>query len=268
MAEWILSDEAVKLYQEVGLSGNTFYRHARENKIRKIISEERERGALYNVYDIKKITDHQKIKRKRHLAGTQSGNEEESRTDWFNEHDLPYLLALDYETYGIEESLDLSISHSWWSKNSSVCRVLYNAKDRKDIWGYVTLIPMKEEIIFKLLRREMHERDIKPEHILAYEKGQEYTIYAASVVIKAEHRNSLRNLLRSIFTYWCEQYPSIKASKIYAYADSKEGWYLIKHLFFAPRYDIGEGAFELDLRQANPSKIVKAFQDCLKEHHT
>ncbi|HLG65811.1 MAG TPA: hypothetical protein VKY19_28075 [Ktedonosporobacter sp.] len=264
MTEWILSSEGVKIYQEAGLSENTFYRHARENKIRKIPSEERERGALYNFYDIKRLTDYQKLKRKKRLVATQS-SDEEGRTDWFNEHDLPYLLALDYETYGIEESLDLSISHSWWLRNPYLCRVLYNAKDRKDIWGYATLIPMKEELIFKLLRREMHERDIKPEHILIYEKGQEYTIYAASVVIKAAHRNSLRGLIKSIFAYWCEQYPSIKMSKIYAYADSKEGWYLIKHLFFAPRYDIGKGAFELDLRQINPSKTIKAFQDCLKE---
>jgi proline iminopeptidase len=36
-----------------------------------------------------------------------------------------------------------------------MCRVLYNAENRKDIWGYLTIIPMEEESIFKLLRREM-----------------------------------------------------------------------------------------------------------------
>jgi hypothetical protein len=52
----------------------------------------------------------------------------------------------------------------------------------------------------------------------------------------------------------------------YSFADSDEGWNLIKHLYFAPRYDIGEKAFELDLNQLNPSKLIQAFQDCLKKH--
>ncbi len=125
-------------------------------------------------------------------------------------------------------------------------------------------MPMEEGTIFKLLRRETHERDIKPDHILAYEPGKSYNIYAASAVVRPEHRNYLRELLKSIFNYWCEQYSAIKLSKLYAYADSTEGWYLIKHLYFSPGHGIGEKAFELDLYEPNPSKLVMSFQDCLK----
>ena len=88
----------------------------------------------------------------------------------------------------------------------------------------------------------MHERDIRPEHILTYEAPKDYAVYAASVVIK----------------------PDIKISKTYAYANSKEGWSLIKHLCFAPRYDIGERAFELNSGYPNPSKLMQAYQDCLE----
>ena len=123
---------------------------------------------------------------------------------------------------------------------------------------------MEDAIIFKLLRREMHERDIKPDHILTYEPGKSYNIYAASAVVRPEHRNYLRELLKSIFNYWCKQHSTIKLSKVYAYADSTEGWYLIKHLYFSPRRDIGERAFELDLNEPNPSKLITSFQDCLK----
>jgi hypothetical protein len=45
---------------------------------------------------------------------------------------------------------------------------------------------------------------------------------------------------------------------------SKEGWSLIKHLYFAPRYDIGEKAFELNPSHPNPSKLIQAYQDYLK----
>ncbi len=265
---WVTAEEGVKLYEDAGLSSNTFYRHAREKRIRKSLPDKRERGALYNLGDIEKLTYYPKLKSKNRIEAIQKIGEEESKTDWFAEADLPYLLALDYEMYGIEESLDLSISHGWWSKNPQICRILYNSKNRKEIWGYVTMIPMEQTTILKLLKREIHERDIRPEHILAYKEGNKYEIYAASIVIRPEKINHLRSLINSIFRYWCEQYPKVMMTKIYAYADSKEGWNTIKHLFFSPRYDIGEKAYELDLRQPNPSKMITAFQKCTSEKQT
>lgn len=264
--EMISAEQGVKLYAEVGLSENTFYRHAREGKIHKTIDEDRQRGAMYSLSDIRKVTDIERTKRNKRVDIVRSVVEKQGKTDWVTASDLPRLLVLDYDMYGIEESVDLSITHHWWVKNPYMCRVLYNANDRKDIWGYLTLMPMKEEIIFKLLRREMHEKDIRPEHILTYDKPDEFVIYAASIVIQPEHRNHIRDMMNSVLNYWCSQYPKIKIAKIYAYADSDEGWGLIKHLFFAPRYDIGDKAFELNPNQLNPSKVIQTFQDCLKEH--
>lgn len=263
--EWVTSEDGIKLYAEVGLSENTFFRNAREKKIRKTIPEERERGALYSLEDIEKVVDFYKIKRGKRVEAIKKVTEKENKTDWVKSSDLPYLLALDYEMYGIEESVDLSITHAWWKKNPYMCRILYSAENRKDVWGYITIIPMEEETIIKLLKRELHERDIRPSHILTYEPGKEYQAYAASVVVHPEHRNHIRDLMKSLLNYWCSQYPEIKLSKIYAYADSQEGWSLIKHLFFAPRYDIGPRTFELDLYQENPSKMIMSFQDCLKQ---
>lgn len=102
-------------------------------------------------------------------------------------------------------------------------------------------------------------------HILTYEENHAYSVYVNVVVIKSEHQASLRTLINSLLNHWCDQYPKVRITKVYAYADSDEGWNLIKHLFFAPRYDIGQKAFELDPLQMNPSKLIKAYQDCLKE---
>ena len=86
-----------------------------------------------------------------------------------------------------------------------------------------------------------------------------------AVVVKSERRAFLRILINSLLNYWCEQHPGVRIAKVYAYADSDEGSNLVKHLFFAPRYDIGERAFELNPLQINPSIFIKAYQDCLKE---
>ncbi len=263
--ETISAEEGVKIYAEVGLSENTFYRHAREGKIKKTIEDDRQRGAMYNTADIERITDAERTKKNKRVSVIKNIEEKQGKTDWVTVSDLPRLLVLDYDMYGIEESVDLSITHHWWIKNPHMCRILYNSDNRKDVWGYITLMPMKEETIFKLLRRELHERDIRPEHILTYKEGEKYSIYAASIVIQPEHRSYLRELMHSVLNYWCSQYPKIKIAKIYAYADSEEGWSLIKHFYFAPRYDIGEKAFELNPNQLNPSKLIKTFQDCLKE---
>ena len=263
--EMMTSEQGLKLYAEVGLTENTFYRNAREGKIRKHLPKGKQRDALYNAEDIRKIVEFYRKKRRGRVEVIRTKKDAQATTDWVQTSDLPYLLALDFEVFGEEEAVYLSITHTWWKKNPYMCRVLYNANDRKEVWGYVTMIPMYEETIFKLLRREMHERDIRTDHILTYEENQTYTVYVNAVVVKPEHQASLRTLINSLLNYWCEQYPKIKIAKIFAYAESDEGWSLIKHLFFAPRYDIGAKAFELDPLQVNPSKLIKAFQDCLKE---
>jgi hypothetical protein len=147
-----------------------------------------------------------------------------------------------------------------------MCRILYNPSDRRDVWGAVTVMPLREEVINRLLRQEMEERDIKPEDILPYERGNDYSCYVASLLIRPEHRVHLRKLLQSIFDYWCEQYPQIKISRLYANVTSEEGMHVIHHLFFSPRYDLGDTIFELrPLRAGNPSSLVKQFQCCLRQ---
>ena len=263
--EWIVSEQGIKLYAEVGLSENTFFRHAREGKIRKSLQEGKQRDALYSIEDIYKVTEYYSLKRKVRVDAIRQKKDVRAETDWVQAGDLPYLLALDYEVFGFDEAVDLTITHTWWKKNPSMCRVIYNAEDRKDIWGYVTIIPMKMEIIMDLLQRKMHERDIRTEHILTYQENETYNAYVNAIVIKPEHQAAIRTLINSVLNYWCEQYPKIRIQKLYAYVESEEGWSIIKHLFFAPRYDIGERAFELDPYQINPSKLIKAFQDCLRE---
>jgi hypothetical protein len=185
-------------------------------------------------------------------------------TDWAQSRDLPYMLAYDYEYYGPENTVDISITRKWWEKNPYMARLLFNAEDRRDIWGGITIIPMKEETIFRILRDEMTEKEITPDDIEIYEPGKKYYGYVASATVKEEHAAHFRGLLQSVFDFWCEQYPDIQIIKLYAYAASEKGWDLIKRLFFAPRYDLGKNAFELNPLQRNPSKYLKIFQECLR----
>jgi predicted DNA-binding transcriptional regulator AlpA len=188
------------------------------------------------------------------------------RTDWISFDDLPFVQKLDIALYGIEDTVDMAITWGWWQANPRMCRILFNSEDRQDVWGALTAIPMREETIYKLLRHEMAERDIKPDDILVYEPGQSYSCYVPSLAIRPEHKTHLRVLIQSFFDYWCDLAPDITITRLYAYPTSEQGMSVIHHLFFSPRYDLSENAFELvPLRPGNPSILVKSFQSCIEK---
>ena len=188
------------------------------------------------------------------------------RTDWITFDDLAYVQHLDLQMYGVLDTVEMSVTWTWWQANPFMCRVLFNAADRKDIWGTLTVMPMREETIFRLLRHEMAEREITPRDILPYKAGHSYSCYVPSLVIRPERRVHLRMLLQSILDFWCASYPQITIDRLYAYDASREGARMIHHLFFSPRYDLGENAYELRLlRPGNPSPLIQEYQRCIKQ---
>ncbi len=202
-----------------------------------------------------------KRQQKRIVAETKASK---AATDWIQVSDLPYVLALDYEVYGADAAVEPSITRTWWAKNPHACRIMFNAHDRKEVWGAFTIMPMQEETILRILRGELSEREITAADVLNYEVGHTYVGYVASTIIRPEHRNEFRMLLQGITDFWCEHYPTFQMTKLYAYAFSDEGMQLIKHLFFSPRYDLDERAYELDLTKPSPSRMVRSYQECVR----
>ncbi|GHO88319.1 hypothetical protein [Dictyobacter formicarum] len=198
--------------------------------------------------------------------------EPSGKTAWAAAEDLPYIYALDCDTYGLEYSVPPTKTIHWWQKNQTAIRVLYNEENRKDIWGCLTLLPMEEEIIFNLLRGDLSEQQITADHILTYEPGKEYNCYVTSCVIRPDKSSSFNSLLNSVLEHWIN-HPEIKINKLYGFAagatedmsDENDGMRLIKKLFFSPRYDIDKNAWELNLNYYNPSPIIQKFQKRLKE---
>jgi hypothetical protein len=203
-------------------------------------------------------------------------------TDWITLDDLPFVQYLDLQLYGVEDAVPMTITWSWWQKNPWMCRILFNAVDRRDVWGVVSVMPLRQETIFRLLRHEMQAHDITPEDILTYPltnaEGRvgadppgdvagkrEYFCYIASLAIRPERRRHLRQLLQSLFDFWCAVYPTIKITRLYAVASTEAGMAVVSHLFFSPLYDFGEDAFELrPFRPNNPSRLVQTFQSCVE----
>ncbi|GHO54783.1 hypothetical protein [Ktedonobacter robiniae] len=220
--------------------------------------------------ELHKRWESRKPRTKASEAKTESKSD--ARTDWCTKEDLPYIFALDCEVYGIENSAPPNITYQWWQKNQTAIRVIFDANNRKDIWGCLTLLPMQEEDIFKILRDEMTEQEIHSEHVLSYEPDKEYSCYIASCVIRPAKRHFFNLLLKSVIGYWCD-HPEVNIRKLYAFAlgaagnmgEENDGLRMIRKLYFSPRYDIAENAWELDLEHYNPSPIVRGFQNCVRE---
>lgn len=186
-------------------------------------------------------------------------------TDWIQSSDLPYVLALDYEMYGLHDVIDMAITSKWWAKNPYQCRILFDKSDRTKIWGVLTVMPLPLPLIYRLLKHEISEREITPDDILLYEPGHTYQGYVASAIIRPEHRAHFRMLVQSFLSFLCEQYPSIRLERIFGYASTDEGFDLMRQLLFSPRYDLGEDAFELDPMRRTHSRLIRAFQECIRQ---
>lgn len=268
MEELLTFSEATETLGDIASS--SFKALVDSGRIRKIVPPGKTQGK-YIAEDVYKIAQERKIyqnaERSRKPSTKHSYQDNKSHkgtTDWATDSDLPYMLAYDLEMYGLENTVDIKITHEWWKKNPHMARLLFNAEDRREIWGGITIMPMKEETIIRILKDEMAEKDIRPKDILTYEPGQKYIGYVASATVKKEYSTHFRELLHSMFDFVCSLYPDIQITKLYAYASSPEGWDLIKRLFFTPRRDIDRNAFELDPFERNPSPYLKPFQNCLK----
>lgn len=268
MEDLMTFSEAIKALGNIAPS--SFKALVDSAKIRKVVPPGKTQGK-YIAADVYKLAEErrpfQHAERSRKPSTRKSYQENKSHrgaTDWATDSDLPYMLAYDLEMYGLENTVDVKITHQWWKKNPYMARLLFNVEDRREIWGGITIMPMREETILRILKDEMSEKDIRPEDILTYEQGQTYVGYIASATVKKEYSAHFRELLQSVFDFFCSRYPDIRMIKLYAYASSPEGWDLVKRLFFTPRRDINRNAFELDPLERNPSRYLEPFQKCLK----
>ena len=256
------ASEAAK---RLGVHNSTFQNYVRAKRVRKVIPLGKKEG-FYPKEDVEKLAEElqkqpsRRRKQQKQLAVISTTKSvEEATTDWIQYEDELNAYNLDCELYGFENSVSPDITWTWWQKNSYACRILYNKKDRSDIWGLLSIIPMEEETIFKLLRDQMSEKDILPEHVLVYEPGKHYSCYVAAVSMRPEHKHSFAMLLHSTMQFWLA-HPEVHIDKLFAFALGSDGMQLIRKMFFWPRRDISDNAWELDFSVMNPNKAIEEYR--------
>jgi len=253
MAERYLS--ASEAIEESGLPASTFYRLVKEGKIEKHYSSPVSKHGMYDFSEVARLKS--SIKR-------ESRQSEVGETDWIKSSDVGSMYNLEYKEYG-DETGDPSIVRKWYERNPQICRVLFNKADRRDFWGAINLLPLKEETIFRMLKGEMRDIDLDPQKdILTFDSPGEYNFYVASVIVDPSKRQHFPLLINSLFDFWAEQAPERTIGKIYGRLVSEGGELMAKKLFFSPRWDISDSAYMLDMARPNPSRLIQSFQYCVK----
>lgn len=264
--KWITAKEGVNIYKEAGLSENTFYRNVREEKIKKYLPNQRKRGALYNLSDIEKTVRYHS-KKVRQSADEIDKAAPQAIIDWLQPGDIPAGLRLDILLYPTEivEGLEEASVYQSWRKNNNQLTMGAFTKDRVECLAYLQLVPLEEQTILDILSGKRSENSIKPDEVLAYNRLGAYTLLGVSAACHPDYPDLLFRILDKMMEFWIEQYPERYITKVYAQAVSERGDMLIQHLFMAPRPDLAQNAYELNLARPSASKIVRRFQKRLAD---
>jgi hypothetical protein len=253
--QYVTSHEGEKI---LGVDTGRFFYYVQSGQIAKEPGSKK-RNARYSVSDILKVKE--KLSSKQRSKKTLHGI-----TDWIGVDDVLTSLKLDYRVYGSEVFLaDLPYYAERVKRNPHVALAVFDSPKRERILAYISLLPLPEQTILEILRRDRHETKILAEEIETYERKGGYILLAESVVTDPDHPEQLNTLLKHLTEYWCEQYPERYITKIYAQAESKQGDVLIQKLFFSPREDLAPDAYVLNLTRSGASRFVKRFQECIEE---
>lgn len=256
--EWLTSEQGIKCYKQAGLSENTFFRHVREGKIKKSLAIGRERGAMYDGNDIRKIADAQGEHKKKSVIA--SNGPRDTLIEWVQVNDVPATVALDFLLYQETTIADINQYAAWVRKNPYISLAAFDAKDRRTVLSYIALLPLPENVILDILRNDRAEMDIKAEEIKVYSEPGPYSLLVESAAAHPDHPEQLGKVMKTLTDFWYRKFPEQYIEKIYARPVSDKGDILLQKLYFAARYDLSETAFMLDLRRPGASRFIQHFQ--------
>jgi hypothetical protein len=185
--------------------------------------------------------------------------------DWLQPSDIPAGLRLDHQVYREEIDLAEAAVYQSWRRNNNQLTMAAFTKDRSECLAYIQLVPLAESVILDILSGKRPENSIKPEEVQSYDRPGAYTLLGISAVAHPDRPDLLYKILYRMMEFWIEQYPTRFITRVYAQAVSERGDMLIQHFFMAPRYDLSEDAYVLDMTRPGASKMVKWFRDKLRE---
>lgn len=197
---------------------------------------------------------------------------EKAFIDFVRPDDLPAVYFMESVQLGFERAIFPTSILSWLSKDDRCYWMLCDPKDRKDVRAVLGILPLKEEIILKLLKGELAARDINAADVLSYEAGKSYSCFVTSATTLPDAYGSIMLLMQRLLDYWCER--SIHISKLYlsilGLAGESAALHLAQGCFFSPLDEYGEEPLicRLHLDRFSLSPLIRDYQKCLQQRNS
>ena len=265
-SELLTWGEATQLYTNAGVSVSTFRRRVSEGIIEGVPGE-KARDTRYPKDQVLTALSKEKKRGTRKLRAVP-----DVVLDWLRLEDIPAGLVLDQIVYHEMFLATAEVYMAWRRKNLKISLGAFDAKDRRVCYGYISLLPLPEPLILDVLTGRKNEKDIAADEILTYDKPEEYTLLASSVVIHPEYPELARRIVHAFMQFWIRQYPEKRIKRIYTQTVSEQGRDLARKLYFGPLYIADEhglvrveDAYVLEMQERATSKVIRDFQEKLKE---
>jgi hypothetical protein len=171
MGEFITSKQAEELFAQNGLSRSTFRRRVYEGKIDRVVSENRQRGALYPRAQV--------------LAAIRGEvrNIVPACAMQATVEDMPFMADVIEALFGSYP--DVPRWQGWMIANPKSGFIV---RTKENIVGCGFLLPLYEGYIKALLAQEVTP-PTRGSDVLSYEPGQHYCLYARSIGVYQEKEN-------------------------------------------------------------------------------
>jgi len=267
--DYYLPSEIAPLVDGAGKSKSTFYRLVKKGKIQKMLSHNEE---VYKASDVDAFLK-DVVEENGNKVTPRTYKKENLETDWITTNDLLRLYVFDVESYGMDRAVEATTMRAWYQQNPFLTRILYDRSNRSHILGAMTILPLAEELVLRILKGELTERDIAPNDILYYQSGKQYICYIAFATVNPRYRANFSHLFHSYLDFW-QSISNLTIPKLYTVTSSTEWDEVIGMHYFAPRYDLRyqsgiaqsdrTDVYELDLRRPNFSPRIQEIQNTMK----
>lgn len=255
--------------EKLGLKKSTFYDLIKRGDIPEGIILPLRRHALYP----KAAIDHLAEERAR-ILGEYEQQPERLQFVIPTPEDFEQIVEIDNTLFHEETHMSAEALQKRLPYNPEVTHVL---KDTKigTVLGYISMSPLKQDILERLITLQVDETELKPEDFIPYLVNTPLDCYVVSMGARAGAGISQHfyagKLVYAVKSYLIELLEKgIIVHRIYAVATSKEGERLAQSLFFTPlvtaekwqsAYEDFRHSYVLDLEdRSSQSNMVKEYQ--------
>jgi predicted DNA-binding transcriptional regulator AlpA len=255
--------------EKLGLKKSTFYDLIKRGDIPEGIVLPLRRHALYPKTTIDDLAEE-----RARILGEYEQEPERLQFMIPTPEDFEQIVAIDSALFPEETWISAEALQKRLPYNPEVTHVLKDTKTNT-VLGYISISPLRQDILEKLIALQIDETELKPEHFIPYLTNTPLDCYVVSVGARvgvgiAQHfyAGKLVYAVKNYLMALLEK--GIIVRRIYAVATSREGERLTQSLSFTPlattekwqsAYADFRHPYVLDLEDKNSqSKMVKEYQ--------